>query len=692
MVSIRAAAACVVVGLACVGAARAQDAPRSDQEVLADRVVDHGWGFELVAAGKDWQRLGEADARRMQPEAVAAVMHLPSGVPVFAIVSERHGRAAHEVVQARVDGSGFADKQVVAQGPTTVAGRDAEMFELTGRWESYRMRFAGVAIERGEHVLELISFGTFEQTGPGSGYARWDVLRLLGDAAAAPGRAQAAASTPDRRGVGWRVRDGVLESAVCGVRLRAVGTGMRLATGLEARMTLPGAEAALADDARQLAVALVPARPLGGQAAEVAALTRELLVRSYGAAAAVTTFTLAAPEAEGGVVAFEQLSLAPQGRRLEVAVGVVSADGAARVQLMACWQRGADAAGRDALARTLGALEVLDEAPLEALARELEALPDPESKVTDTLAYRRGLLRSFEHDLTFARPARGLWRVTIDREALAGLGGGLALLEAPLLGLQGWISVHRQRGYSADSFHAWAVRSHGGRPLAPPVRRRAPGAELRVSWLEQPGAGDLAERLVLATAVAGERLVTVAVSGAGRDLEAERELVLSVFDGLTLLDRDLRDFEQTEAYVRDERLGFELRRPAEGWTLAVGEEQATIGSHGRVVKARDAAGHQVEVLAVSAPLDAVDPRTYEDYLLRMALRSISDDFELRPSDLEKGALAGTPCRRLRAKIAGGRIDVFLLHREGVSLVLGVFDPDGEGPPLADLQGCLELLD
>src|SRR5690606_11944387 len=185
--------------------------------------------------------------------------------------------------------------------------------------------------------LELMSFGTLQETGPGSGFPRWDVLRLRGDAV--PGRAPA--PTPDRRGVGWRVRDGVLESAVCGVRLRAGETGMRLVTGREARMTLTGAEAALADDARGLQVALLAVRPRRAQVAEVAALTRDLLQQDFGAVAPVTTFTLAAPEADDGQVAFEQLSLGAEDARFEVALGVLSADGAPRVQLMAWWPAGA---------------------------------------------------------------------------------------------------------------------------------------------------------------------------------------------------------------------------------------------------------------------------------------------------------------------------------------------------------------
>jgi hypothetical protein len=469
---------------------------------------------------------------------------------------------------------------------------------------------------------------------------------------------------------------------------------MRLATGSVARATIAGAEAAVCDDPRRVGVGLVPARPPGSEAGEVTTMMRGLLLQTFGSPPELEAFTVAAPEVDGGQVPFARWEVPGEGGPLEMAHGVLSVDGRARMQLLAYWPKGSLTDGVDALRRTLANLEVLDPAPLEALERELAQLPDPESEVMATLAYRKGVLRAFSPDLTFARPTGGLWRVALDADSLSNFGGaGLVMFEEPRLGLTAWVTVHQQGGYTDETFHAWVVSSYGGRVVVPAKRHRAKDGPMRVSWLEVAGEGELATRVLVATAIKGQRLVTVGVSGTTRDLEANRKVVLSILDGLSILDYDLRDFEQAETYLRDERLGFRLDSPADGWTLAVGEQQENLGSHVRVVKAQDAGGHRVEVFAVSASLDAIDPTAYEAYLLRMALHSINAAFDgLQPTEMEKSTIAGAPCRHVRLKTEDGKIDLFLLHREGVSLAFGAYDPDGKGPPLDELKRCLQLLD
>lgn len=671
----------------------AQEAPRADQEVHRELVVDHGWGFMLAAPAPGWHAMGEVAARRVHTEAVAAILSEDVGVPITVSVKPRTV-AAGERARSMVENYAFLDKQVLKLEEGTVADRPATLFEVSGRSGGNRVRITGAILEHRGHLFELLMVHQGEALPAGAFWGTWEAFQLLDGEGPLPGREPAGVTPPDTQGIGWRVRAGTFESAFLGVRIEPRRLrGLRLAVAAVARALMPGAEVILLDDASGIGLALVPMR--ASNAAGVKEW-KEALLRTAGPAAT------AGPEVEyafagGETVALSALSTAGP-NPVAFQHGVAMIDSTARFQVWGYAQAATPEQTRAVLGRACAAVELLEDGVRAELEAELTRGPDPYGRVGPDWCYRRDVYRHFGHDLSWTRPA-GPWRVTLDDQTLAATAhGALIVAEAPRLGLRGWIACQRTPGYTLETLHPVVVRmvTRGKyMPLRNEVSTTRGGTPVHLSLVDVESPGVPRPRALVASACAGDRLIQAVVVGSVPDLEAAGDQVRALVDGLTVSDEDLVAEGAVEGGWRDERLGFELRAPGEGWTIGPNLRPGIVHPQSvRELQAIDEAGHRLLLMVVGDVEQGADPAFYEDYLRRSALGAIGTRLHVDVSEgVEQDTLGGVPARHLRGKLGTrGQLHLYLLHRASVHVVFSVVDEKGDGPPLGELKGCLRLLE
>jgi hypothetical protein len=638
------------------------------QEDLRRELVDEDYRFRIVSPGKSWRILDEAEARTIIPDAIA-ILYGPGGL--FAAVVVEHVPGVELAAMARIihDGMELEERVDESYAELEFHGRPAVRFQVTGRIDGRALRFQNTVFAHGDFVYQLVCTGAVDRL-DADARALETVHAAFTLLDGAPRARSTAFASPDVRGHDWRLQDGVFRSAAYGLEL-APPARWRVVVGPELDGMNTSAEVGAICSSPDVFLVVIPEHVHGSSAADMAAG----LARDFAAGEPVDgPFAVRIDGADVVLRAYEDSN------GLTFLHGAFARD-ALCTQVLAWFGGPRDAQRKELVAAALGGLRFTAEEERVRLAAELAALPDPDDEVGADHSLRAGVYRDYGAALTFRRPDG--WRIRAGQGVRAEYGETARLeLEHPRSGLYAVLSAWEPYGSPAEE-HEESVLAYllegevagveidlAGVPALESIVRSATGPSGAAQRVITAQGGDLSYELVFfgfdGNLVAGEAAIVAA-------REAFRL-------GAAPAPQAVRD-----GVYHDEKLGFELARPAPGWRanteLVPGDAGALAGSCGWT----SAGGQEVFAIAIGGLTPGADERAQADLMLGEIASNVRGEPEERP-----GTLDGLPARHLTFEGRGQRIEVLVARRANALFLLGV-SGRGDEPTLARAQELFAFL-
>ena len=212
-----------------------------------------------------------------------------------------------------------------------------------------------------------------------------------------------APDAPDETGSGWRIRGGVLESAVAGLRVEAPEE-WRILAGAEAEAADPNADLGLVRADPDLVLTVNAQHTIGTTPAE--RKEEMLAVASLGKVRLAGGRPVAV---RSGEVSFRMEPWTDRKGAVILWIGGFPGEDRAFCVTVRCpaYQR---EEGERAFPEAVGALRLMKGRERDALTAELLAVPDTQCAYEAGISLRRGVLRDFGHGVIWRLPA-GFWSV-----------------------------------------------------------------------------------------------------------------------------------------------------------------------------------------------------------------------------------------------------------------------------------------
>lgn len=646
--------------IALVAACKGKAAPTPEDKKVTvtstddatEAIVDEEFRFQLAWPGDGWKLLREADARHLAPDAVAALSK--GAVHAIVIVEHAPGMALDGFADLVIENVAVEDKQV-ERTASDLAGTPAVRVDVTGTLNDMPIRFRGLILLHQDHAYQVMAFGPAD-------VAAAELDAAIGAFSILPGpvtgRAQAVA-VRDQVGVGWRVDQGVFESAVSRVRV-APPEGWRLLVGPELYRTNPDAEVGLAAEGTSAYVAVI-SEPIA--AADLERYRRDRLAQLHtDAEAAEPPWTA---RTFGREVTFAR-ARTTGGAAFEYLLGVLH-DGHRAHQVLAWYPTSLRDTVEPLLGAAVGAIAPLDDAGHRALLDALATARDGQNDVGASHALRGGVYLDFAHGLRWKKPS-GFWRVAVGQDARAENQDATLAADEVLHGLQSQIFVEPAAGFTTESLHEIAV---GGLASQGFVAERSGAATIGghpARFTEgRLSAGELSLRYRTTSAVIGDRAVQVGV-WTTVDWPAPA-IVEAPADAVELL--PLAVVEEGPPY-RDHRLGFEMRMPG-AWTRS----DVTPSNMSAVATMQRWARGRAEVLVAAVFAFEQTDETWMLDMIEQILRTDAAKMTAAKPTSEPHQVAGLPGRHVVWQLGLGRADAYLVQRDATFYLVMAVDPTGD---------------
>ena len=627
-------------------------APKHALEKYAgDSIENEPYRFRLAQPGPEWQLLARADARQITSDAQAAVS-MGSGLTAVVIVEHVPGMTLESMGDLLLDSMPLEDKKVAERDMVQYVGLPAIRYQLSGDVNEIPMQYSGRIFLRAGYAYQVVAFAP---RGVASS-EQFDMIFesfSLSEGEISP--VQDDTSSPDMVGVGWRLEDGVFESAVSGLRVVPQG-GWRAVVGAEARRMNADAELVLIHQAPEAYFLVIPeligeASPevysqdrVDATAANMKGQVSRTNLKSEFLGKPVSTTVLS-----GGEIPWTfQVSVAFQDKWAVQATG---------------WYTAANAAeGQSAIAEAMASVSFMPAKAVRSLRRELLALPDEQDDVGRNFSLRSGVFRDYEHGVQWTKP-EGFWELSVGQEArtinpMAQLYGRYSnsALHILLVAESSFASIDA-RSYHQQAFDgvqknlALKVKTIGT------STKIGSGAALQTDAWTTMGGIDLAYRVI--TALNDRQAVQLHIWGVASGMKQHKRALRSVGKQLVLRDKLPASEERQGVYV-DHRLGFSMQLPKEySHADATPPELIGIGSVPTWgVNGADWAG----VLAVCA-IEAGRDREWSMNLMEERIRdSYTKIVNAGEASREETTLLGLPARHLTWISDDLRLDAYLVGR------------------------------
>lgn len=651
----------------CTDAPAAQDGPAAHRVSAASsadataEVVGEAEGYRLAWPGPGWKMLSRNEARKLVPDAMAGAL-ADRGIAAVLLIEPALGRTLGDAVAQLLARLSLRDVEVEHNEAVEHGTKQGRRFVLRGIAEGVSVRYAGwVQLHQGS-LYQLIGWGP-ESAAAADG--RWldplvEALSLQGGPVA-PERAPA--PVDDCVGPGFRVVDGVLESAVAGLRLTPPA-GYRLLIGPELALLDPDAVAGLVrrdpDVLVHLRTAPVPA-PL-----RVGLLDR--LARQVEEDRKLPQ----PPDRVKASMAGESLELFRYTTEGQVVQRGVSLR-ADRGLFVTVRHDAAAGPPAEVAAAALSGFELLAQAQAEELVTTLSDTASAQSAVGSDFALRGGTYRDFRWRLSWSKP-EGFWLLAPGAAARRVQRDASLYVYQPRLGLHGLLIVEAAGGVEQGDYHRQVTErmasliGYGPGPAEPFAIDDVEGS------VSEGDAGAVGRRLRyrVVTTVHDERAIQVLVWSYPELLAAHREQAIAAAKGLTL-QAVPPAVEVRGGVYRDVRMGFELQPPT-GWAHA-DLTPAALQPRGTFVRwSRD--GRWLAVLAVDLVAVGGDQDWFVgllEQLLRSEMGALSRGEERRADE----TVAARPARHLRWSAALQQVDAVVLRRGSTAFALLSVDAGSE---------------
>lgn len=214
-----------------------------DQTVESGRLVDQGYGFELVKPSDAWQIMDEKKVSSLSPDAVAGVVNLNQKVFLVVLPELAADADLEKFAKMALNNMPLEEKQIYPVGTVKINGSKGYRYFITGRIEAVKFSYVCTVFKRHDIIFQVLSWKL---------HSTDDVDREQLIMAQIPFRflenvvpkARERASAEEITGIGWRVKNRVYENAVNGLRMH-LPEGWRFADMRELKSMTPDASLGL---------------------------------------------------------------------------------------------------------------------------------------------------------------------------------------------------------------------------------------------------------------------------------------------------------------------------------------------------------------------------------------------------------------------------------------------------------------
>ncbi len=649
----------ILVGLCLLGACK-KEAPEEGPSpekatqaggVLADASahVDEDYRFSLSRPGPGWRVLNESEVQKIVPDASAGAMS-PAGIFGVVIVEPAPEAELRAFGKLLLDNMPLEDKQAGEMEEVQFQQKSALRFSVTGITNGMRARFQCLLFLNGGHAYQLMAWGLASAT-DASGAAFmpfFDAFQLL------PGEVRGrtgARATPDTTGVGWRVKNGVFESASYRLRVQPAGA-FRLVIGTELSQMNSSAEVGLVANREGVYFILIFERASGVDRKAFAAKIARDTMKNVGAPSPLGTWK--------GALAGQPLEFTRFRTQAEPAMEywhAIRFEGDVCMQVLAWSMAGHAERLQQLVPEALGYLRFMSAEEAAALQAELEAGPDTQNQIGATFALRRGAYLDFENRFTWKKP-RGNWRIMVGEDARRINAVACLYFEEPALGLFGLVVGEPSLGSQPAVYHTVVVEGlfDKVKPKSTPIQFGTVSGRLAEGVIDRDG---LRLRYRVATAVSGDRAYQIHVWGMPDNVAAAEDVVKAVFAGFALDPEGLVPKDRDGHVLRERRFGFSFSPPSADWSFS-DKTPAGIGSIGALYH-WEHRGQAVLVLALCALQMGQDESWFMDFIQKI-LREKLRETNFGEPKREASTLGGLPAQHLSWKFIGG-VDAYFATRD-----------------------------
>lgn len=638
--------------------------------------VDEDYRLRLKFS-KDWQIFNEAEAKQLVADAIAGARVITGEGMYGVIVAEQSGDSdLAGLAQLLVNGIAGEDTQVVASQEMTFQGCRAFRIEFETTISGMRLRFVNTLVLRDAWLFQILAWGAEATTAERLMAFAKGVELLDGDIR---GRSTYKV-VANADGIGWRVRDGVFESAVYGIRTVAP-EGLGLAVGVDLASMSDDAEVGLVSSAPELYVTVTGEWVRGVDHDRYV----ELLLAGE---AGEGSDTIELPVA-GEKRVFQRYSVdAPPVIEFLFTAFFVG-DRCLRVE--AWYVRSAADAVRDRLRRAFAAIEILDESDMKRLSREMEQNRDDSFLLDAASVLRSNKYCNFDLGITWTAPSEDYWRLTCGPALHESDPDALLRIEAPRAGIYGTLYGFDDSS-PADEFHEDRVAEFLGEDAGKVKRADWKRGELEIRSAEavDEEVYPTIDRVV--TVQRGASKAVLSVSGTVAAMRDFDGTVRAMIDAIELpRHHPATELDAGGGYV-DHRFGFSYAPPGTGWT----HHDATPEGFADALSQHQWKGDDMEVVVTAMPIPpGSDPQVWLDTVMMKTIRQavarnmglMARMFGSKEPERSTTTVAGTEAAVLRWKIPAADPRNYVILRNGVCLwLLVVTDDDAKaGRAVANLR-------
>lgn len=608
-----------------------------DSEIDATQpVVDEGYRFRFELPGEGWKLASQQALVNINPDALAGVIRIAENRENWAVVLVDEVPDCDIVKWAERTPAdlGLIEPEVGPVETIDFAGHTAARFTAKGMFNGRLTGLLGVIYARGDYVFSVLAYD-MPHTGDMS-FNRSAIAAfhpLPGDITPRPPN-----QTPDDGGVGWRVKDGTLESSAYGLRVKPTAK-CRVDGGFDAHANADYTELLLLCRDPQLWVKVAPYHGAGADETRFTAWLRDTVVEGFTPLEPDATLKVA-----GRSVTMKR-ALDVTGD--EMLAGSVRLDGDLYLSIIVGYVPTLRTRVDAELAGVLSGLSQLNDGEADAIAAALGHVVVP-AQIGEGFAYRAGAWIDFDNGIAWKRPTSHSWRVRAGDAATMTAGAALWIRE-PAIDVTAYVYVDAEFSGAATQFFE---RERGALP---------PYYEWAVEWGDGVqvwlARGDGGEFLAVEQWVA-----TTYVDGVGYTLFIDypignkkrgRKATRALLEGFRInTGGPLQPIERLPGAYRDYRLGFEVPLPIGGDALKeVNELDSTqlvfTGSGGKEV---------VGIASVS--MGDGDPETMHGIVVQTMVGKLSTKATGVPKK-SPSSIAGQDAERIRYEM--GRDTVFDLH-------------------------------
>jgi hypothetical protein len=610
-------------------------------------LVDEDYRFALSRPGSDWRLLGEKEIQKIVPSASAGAMSMDGFFGVV-IVEPFSSEDLQAYARLLVDTMALEEKQPGEIQKVQFQGRPALRFSVVGVTNGMRARFQCLLFANGDHAYQLMAWGLAAITDPeGSAFSPFfDAFRLL------PGEVRGRSgshTTPDTSGVGWRVQNGVFESASYRLRVKPAGS-FRLAIGTELSQMNNSAEVGLVANREGVYLILIFERAAGVDPAAFADKLQRDTMKNIGS-------TESLGSARGSLMGrpLEFIRFRTTGAPKLEYWHAVRFEGDQCMQVLVWSMAGQSERMEKLVPEALDCIQAISAEEAAALQAQLDAGPDAQNQIGATFSLRRGTYLDFENRLQWKKP-RGNWRILVGEDARRLNPVASLYFEEPSLGLFGLVVGEPSLGNTAESYHAAVAQSLFGdrRAKVEPIQLGRVSGRMQEDTLERDG---IRLRYRVASAVSGDRAYQIHVWGMPDNVAAAKEQAKAVLEGFALDPEGLSPVERSGAELRDRRFGFSFSPPP-GWSFA-DKTPAGIRSIGTLY-GWEGQGQSVLVLALCTLQMGQDEKWFMEFLQKIIRERVRETRFGEPKR-ENSTLGGLPAQHLSWKFIGGVDAYFVMH-------------------------------